>query len=110
MVDARGNHKAIEQFLGSIPAADRERALTLVESLSVKDRSDVPLSILEDHFTAPASDSPLYADYILSPRIDNEALAPCRQTARQSGRSRQPDCTGDHHSSRLVSGQHTHES
>ena len=84
MVDARGNHKAIEQFLGSIPAADRERALTLVESLSVKDRSDVPLSILEDHFTAPASDSPLYADYILSPRIDNEALTPFRSYFRST--------------------------
>lgn len=78
MTDARGNHKTIEQFLSGVPADDRERALTLVESLSVKDRSDVPATILADHLTAPVYDTPLYARYILSPRIDNEALTPFR--------------------------------
>lgn len=78
MIDARGNHKTIEQFLSGVPEADRERALTLVESLSVKDRSDVPAVILADHLTAPVYDTPLYAEYILSPRIDNEALTPFR--------------------------------
>lgn len=78
MIDARGNHKTIEQFLSGVPADDRERALTLVESLSVKDRSDVPATILADHLTAPVYDTPLYARYILSPRIDNEALTPFR--------------------------------
>ena len=76
MTDARGNHQNIAQFLAAVPQPDRTRALNLVAALTVKDRSDVPYTILMDHISAPVIDSPLYTDYILSPRIDNEALTP----------------------------------
>ncbi len=78
MTDARGNHAVIEEFLTSTPAADRDRALRLVESLSVKDRSDVPLAILRDHMLTPATVPASLDDYVLSPRISDEALTPFR--------------------------------
>lgn len=78
MADARGNHGVLTEFLTATPAADRDRALCLLESLSVKDRSDVPLDILVDHMLTPASVPAEMDAYILSPRIDNEALTPFR--------------------------------
>ncbi|MCH5318963.1 MAG: transglutaminase domain-containing protein [Paramuribaculum sp.] len=78
MTDARGNHAVIEQFLTSTPEKDRSRALNLLKSLTQKDRSDVPMNILSDHINTPVFESPLYVDYIMSPRIDNEALTPFR--------------------------------
>lgn len=78
MTDARGNHAAIEKFMTETAANDRDRALRLVESLSVKDRSDVPVEILRDHMLTPANIAPELDDYILSPRISDEALTPFR--------------------------------
>lgn len=78
MADARGNHGVLAEFLAATPASDRDRALRLLESLSVKDRSDVPFAILVDHMLTPASLPAEMDAYILSPRIDDEALTPFR--------------------------------
>ncbi len=78
MTDARGNHEVLTEFLAATPDADRNRALRLLESLSVKDRSDVTLDILVDHMLTPASIPAEMDAYILSPRIDDEALTPFR--------------------------------
>ncbi len=74
MTDARGNHNVLKQFLENTPKADRDRAMALLGAISMKDRSDVTLPVLVDQLTAPAGTGELYVDYILNPRVDNEAL------------------------------------
>lgn len=76
MKDARGNHKVIASFLRSQKVSDRQRALDLLYSLTPKDLSDVPAEVLNDCMTMPVYDTPLYGDYILSPRIWQEPLTP----------------------------------
>lgn len=78
MTDARGNHGVLAEFLASTEPADRDRALRLIESLSIKDRSDVPLAVLVDHMLTPDSVPAAMDAYILSPRISDEALTPFR--------------------------------
>lgn len=74
MTDARGNHNVLKQFLENTPKADRDRAMALLGAISMKDRSDITLPVLVDQLTAPAGTGELYVDYILNPRVDNEAL------------------------------------
>lgn len=78
MTDACGNHGVIAEFLATTEPADRNRALRLLESLSIKDRSDVPLAVLVDHMLTPDSVPAAMDAYILSPRISDEALTPFR--------------------------------
>jgi len=78
MADARGNHDVIEKFLARVPDIDRSRALRLVEVISIKDRGDVSLDVLNDHLSTPVVDTPLYDEYILSPRVSDEALTSFR--------------------------------
>jgi transglutaminase-like putative cysteine protease len=75
MTDARGNHAVIKQFLAGTPAADRDRAMNLLEAISMKDRSDVVLPVLLDQMITPAGTGSMYVDYVLCPRVDNEALS-----------------------------------
>lgn len=75
MTDARGNHANIEAFLTATPATDRPRAMALLEAISMKDRSDITLPILLDQMTTPAGEGDLYVNYILNPRVDDEALS-----------------------------------
>lgn len=75
---ARGNHAVLKKFLLNVAPADRDRALHLLESLSTKDRSDVPYDILTDHFMAEPGNTEMYYNYILCPRIDQEPLTPFR--------------------------------
>lgn len=76
MTDARGNHAVIRGFLESAP--DKAKAMNLLQAISMKDRSDITAEVLADHYAAPASDNPLYVDYILNPRISDEALSTYR--------------------------------
>jgi transglutaminase-like putative cysteine protease len=76
--DARGNHQVLVDFLKSVKASDRDRALCMLEAISTKDRSDVPLNILKDHINAPIVKTSLYNEYVLSPRIDVEFLSEYR--------------------------------
>ena len=72
-------HHPIDDFLAEVPAADRDRAQALIDALSDKDRRDVRIEVLRDHFTAPVTDSPLYAEYVLNPRVANEELSTYRR-------------------------------
>lgn len=78
MTDARGNHRRLAGLLRTAPADKREQALTLLEVISKKDRSDVDPAILADHLTTPSQSNALFAEYVLSPRIDIEQLTPFR--------------------------------
>ena len=61
-----GNHQVITDFL--LQAQDKERAVTLLRSLTRKDLSDVTPEVLWDNYNAKES--------ILMPRIENEFLTP----------------------------------
>lgn len=76
MANARGNHKVLADFLAATPAAQRPRAVALLRNLSVKDLCDVPAEVLADCMSLPEYPTPLYAQYILSPRIAQEPLTP----------------------------------
>ncbi len=75
MHDARGNHATLKQFLSDIDQKDIERAMSFLETLSAKDRSDVTLEILTDHFYGCDSDD---IEYVMNPRITDEYLTPYR--------------------------------
>lgn len=79
---ARGNHKIISKFL-----ADKNyspKAFSLLRSLSEKDLTDVTAEILDDHYTATDNGSPLFARYIMSPRIASEPLTAFRSYFRKA--------------------------
>ena len=66
VVASAGNHRIITDFLRQ--AENKERAVSLLRSLSRKDLSDVPSAILWDGYNATGS--------ILSPRMESEFLSP----------------------------------
>ncbi|MDE5642784.1 MAG: transglutaminase domain-containing protein, partial [Muribaculaceae bacterium] len=75
----RGNHAAVSAFLSHPSVTDREKAMALLSAISDKDLRDVPLEVLLDHYVnSPASDSPLFAEYVLNPRVEFELLTPYR--------------------------------
>lgn len=78
MTLSRGNSATIIEFLSATPASVRTKAMDLLASLTDKDLSDVKMDVLENSMTTPDIDSPLYAKYILSPRIDAEELTTFR--------------------------------
>ncbi len=84
LTEARGNHKTITDFLTSVPANQREKALSLLLAISEKDRRDVAPEVLYDHIATPETKKheKLYVDYILNPRIENENLTPYKEYFR----------------------------
>lgn len=77
--EARGNGQMLIGFLRDIEPSLRPMALDLLESVSEKDRRDVTLPVLLDNlYNTPSENrtSPLFNQYILSPRIENEGLVP----------------------------------
>lgn len=76
LASARGNHSTISCFLSE--SADTAKAMDLLRNLTEKDLTDVTDSVLADHFNTPATESPLFARYVMSPRIAYEELTPFR--------------------------------
>lgn len=76
--NSRGNYATLRDFINSKKGAERNKAIRLLQSLTEKDLTDVTESILSDHFAAEETDSPLFADYVMSPRIANEELTEFR--------------------------------
>ncbi len=77
MSGSRGNHSVIKEFLLNAPVDKRERALLLLETVNVKDLNDVTADVLNDHIASEGCDSdPLYAKYVLNPRVSVEKLTP----------------------------------
>lgn len=81
--DGKANYKVLLDFLSGVDAKDRSKALTLLEVISDKDRSDVRLEVLADHISADGDDNPLFDLYILNPRVDNEQLTPFRSIFKE---------------------------
>lgn len=83
LVKSRGNHRLIRQFLVSTPEAFKERAVSLLSVINEKDLHDITADVLADHLSADygeALNSPLFARYILNPRIELEMLTPYKTT------------------------------
>lgn len=77
---SRGNHATITAFLRGVDKSVLNgKALSLLCVISDKDRRDISLSVLNDHLVnTPENEdnSPLYAQYVLNPRVSNEMLTP----------------------------------
>lgn len=75
LLASRGNHGEIIYFLKNTPTSSHSQALQLLKVISAKDLRDTPAEILSDHLkNTPTSDSPLFNEYIMNPRISNEML------------------------------------
>ncbi|MDR1408614.1 MAG: transglutaminase-like domain-containing protein [Tannerella sp.] len=80
---ARGNWRQILQFLTETSPALREQAVALLGVISIKDLQDTPADVLRAHLLETEnSESPLYVNYILNPRIGSELLTPYKQELR----------------------------
>lgn len=76
---AKGNWKEIARFLQSLDAESLPYGIALLEQISAKDLRDTPAAVLQDHLCAyRPNPHPLYLQYVLNPRIDNELLSPWR--------------------------------
>lgn len=95
LAGARGNHRNLSAMLRALPVADRGRAVSLLEALTVKDLSDITSDVLGDALDSTpaikdlprpyaAIDSATYVDYVLSPRVLWEPLAPSRMSVRRA--------------------------
>lgn len=74
---ARVNWRTIVAFREA--CGDRALADAILATLARKDYRDVTLDVLEDVARHTVkSDSPLWQDYVLRPRVSNERLTPCR--------------------------------
>ncbi len=77
MTESRGNGKMLQRLFEGLAPAKRDKALTLLCAVSEKDRRDIPAEVIVDNIeNTPDSSSPLYASYILNPRVDTEGLVP----------------------------------
>ena len=76
LVDARGNGWNLLNYLKSATPAQRDRIVTLLNTLTMKDRSDVDTSILASHLANSEGDD---FEYVISPRVLVEALTPYRE-------------------------------
>ncbi len=76
LIDARGNGWNLLKYLNSATPQERQRIVKLLNTLTMKDRSDVDTSILAAHLAAADGDD---YEYIISPRVLVEALTPYRE-------------------------------
>lgn len=85
LMASRGNAGELVRFLEKTPSNQYPQALKLLQVLSAKDLRDTPEAVLTDHLqNTQQVDSPLFADYILNPRIDNEMLTAYKSFFRQA--------------------------
>ena len=80
LIGSRGNYATLISFIDK--AADKQRALNLLDVISDKDLRDVRLEVLNDHFynTPDLGDnSKFYFENVMNPRIDNEMIEPYKE-------------------------------
>ncbi len=82
LVNSRGNHREIVSFLTSLPQEMRAKGVRLLASLAEKDLHDVTTDVLNDHIMnaleitdiPELSDTAIYEEYVLCPRISDEMI------------------------------------
>lgn len=87
---SKGNWQNIYDFMTSVDADRQDEAIAMLEAVSEKDLRDTPRYIFSSTLSAtePQPENPLYINYILNPRIDNELLSDYRSTMHTAGKSR----------------------
>ncbi len=81
---SRGNWREITEFITSTTSGSKHLIFPLLENISEKDLRDIEPDALEDvisstsKYQALTSNTAEFNKYILSPRVDNEWLKPCR--------------------------------
>lgn len=87
LVDSRGNHKNITDFITALSPENRQTAVDLLLNVSEKDCRDIEMEVVEDHIvnvidrkkvTDEGFSSDVYNRYVLSPRIENEYITSWR--------------------------------
>lgn len=93
IVKARGNHRVILSFLQETPPSLRKKAVAMLGAMAEKDLHDVTPDVLEDHLYSTMGDesSPLFVQYVLNPRIENEMLHPYKVTIQKTLSSEQAE-------------------
>ena len=89
---SRGNHEEIARFISAGATRNRSLVLPLLQMVTEKDLRDARAEILLDHLPShiPGTKLPdgIYEQYLLNPRVRNEALTPWRRLL-QEGMSRE---------------------
>lgn len=81
---SRGNWRELTEFITGVNDTDRHLIFPLFSHISEKDLRDVTPDVLSDAIltfnlqVGKATDKELIYSYVLSPRVDNEWLKPCR--------------------------------
>lgn len=85
LLDSRGNHKNILNYLESLSPELRNTAINILLAVTEKDRRDIPIVVLEDNLAnlSEYPDSTILNDYILNPRIEREPLFPYKSFLKQ---------------------------
>lgn len=76
LIESRGNHRNITDFLNLLKKPQRTKAIRVLKSLCEKDKRDIPLPVVADRLEIPELCGDLYEDYVLNPRVDTEGLRP----------------------------------
>lgn len=85
LIESRGNWKAIESFLLTLPPEELPRAMELLRVISAKDLRDTPTDVLLNHLlNSQLLGSEYYTRYILNPRVSNELLSAYRSFFKEA--------------------------
>lgn len=85
LIESRGNWKAIESFLLTLPPEELPRAMELLRAISAKDLRDTPTDVLLNHLlNSQLLGSEYYTRYILNPRVSNELLSAYRSFFKEA--------------------------
>ncbi len=82
LVDSRGNHEVICEFLSGLQTAqEKEAGVDLLRQISVKDLKDVTIDVLKDHLlnSRSCANVEYFSRYVRNPRVSNETLTPYKQ-------------------------------
>lgn len=92
LTESRGNGKTLLSLLKILSAPARNKALRLLCAVSEKDRRDIPVEVVVDNlYNTDDMESPLYVDYILNPRVENEWLVPYKEFFRKQIKKREAE-------------------
>lgn len=84
LLQSRGNHRAISEYLTSLTPDRRQAAVDLLLNITEKDRRDIEIRVIDDVINNCVKndgiDHAFYSRYVLSPRIEAEYLRPWRKT------------------------------
>ena len=81
MVESRGNHQVLAEFLASLDTDEKKAAgIDLLQGVAEKDLHDVSLAVLNDHLLnsrhLDGYGDEVFSRYVRCPRVSNEMITP----------------------------------